>query len=295
MILIAGGTGVLGSAIARRLLEAGRRVTVLTRDTRRATDLRALGAEAVAADLRHGGSLRGACEGVTHVITTANAFGGSGDNSVTAVDLQGTRNLIDAARDARVRQFIFTSALLPDAYESIDYFAAKRENEEYLKRSGLTWTILRPTAFMETWAAMIGDELVKDGTIRIFGAGRNPINFVAVDDVAAVAAMTVDCADALNAYVDIGGPENLTLLEVADTFERVTGRNGARKNLPLAMMRVMAPFVRLFDPIFARKIRAGILSATIPQPFDPAPMLARYPITLTRLEDWVWARYGARK
>jgi NADH dehydrogenase len=229
---------------------------------------------------------------VTRVITTVNAFAGRGGESVASVDLQGTRNLIDAAREAGVRQFIFTSALLPGAYRSIDYFAAKFDNEEYLRRSGLTWTILRPTAFMETWAAMIGDPLVKGKTVTIFGPGRNPLNFVAVEDVAAVAAMTVDRADALNAHVDIGGPENLTLLQVVETIERVTGRKARRRHVPAPVVRIMAPLMRPFNPVLARMIKAGLLSATVPQPFDPGPMLARYPVPLTRLEDWARARYA---
>jgi len=291
MILISGGTGVLGRAIARQLLEEGRSVRVMTRNPARAEALHARGAQVVVADLRDPESVRRAVSGATYVITTANAFVGRGAESVAAVDVRGTQNLIDAARDAGAKRFTFTSARLPPAYRSIDYFAAKFENEEYLHRSGLTWTILRPTAFMETWASMIGEPLVTKGSTQIFGEGTNPVNFVAVDDVAKVAAMTLDRPDAEKAIVEIGGPENLTLLEVADIFERVTGKKGRRKHLPVPLMRMMAPLVRPFNPVFARMIRAGILAATVPQPFDPAPMLARFPITLTRLEDWVRARY----
>lgn len=263
----------------------------MSRDTRRAEALRRLGAAPVAADLRHAGSLRAALDGVTHVITTANAFAGKGDESVSSVDLQGTRNLIDVAREAGVKQFIFTSAMVPDVYRSIDYFAAKFRNEDYLRRSGLPWTILRPAAFMETWAAMVGDPLIEGKPVRIFGSGRNTLNFVAIDDVATIAAMTVDRAEALNACVDVGGPENLTQLHVVEVFERVTGRKARTKHMPVRVMRLMAPIAGRFNPVFGRMVRSGILAATVPQPFDPAPMLARYPIALTRLEDWARARY----
>ena len=292
MTLVAGGTGVLGRAIARRLLAAGQPVTILTRDTRRAEDLRRLGAQLVAGDLRHLGSLKAACEGVTHVISTANAFAGRGDESIESVDVQGTRNLIEAARQTGVQQFIFTSVRLPEAYRSIDYFAAKFANEDYLRKSGLTWTILRPTAFMETWAARIGSAIVAGSTVGMFGSGRILQNFVAVQDVAAVAALTVDRADAKNAIVEIGGPENLTLLEVVETIERVTGKKARRAHLPLVLMPLLAVAIRPFNPMAARIVRAGRLSATIPQPFDIGPMLARFPITPTRLEDWARARYG---
>ena len=293
MILVAGGTGVLGSAIVRRLMEDGRAVRVLTRRRERASTLEADGAQVSIGDLRDRSSLAEACHGVTHVITTANAFTGTGAQSVDAVDELGNRNLINAARTARVRQFVFTSAHVPDAYRSIDFFAAKFHTEEYLRQSGVPWTILRPTAFMETWAMIVGDPLVRTGRATIFGSGRNPINFVAVDDVAAVAVMTLDRPDALKAIVDIGGPDNLTLLEVAGIFANVTGRKGLRLRIPVPALRVLAAVTSWVNPVVARQVQAGILIDTVPQSFNPAALLTLYPIPLTRLESWVRARYPA--
>lgn len=83
-ILVAGATGVLGRSISQRLLHGGGRVRVMTRDPRRAA------------------SLDRACAGISHVITTANAFAGRGADNVSSVDRQGNRQLIDAARRAGV-------------------------------------------------------------------------------------------------------------------------------------------------------------------------------------------------
>ena len=295
MILVAGGTGVLGTAIVRRLMDEGRAVRVLTRRRERAKSLAAAGAQVTIGDLRDRSSLAAACHGVTHVITTANAFMGTGAQSVDAVDELGNRNLINAARTAQVQQFVFTSARVSPAYRTIDFFAAKFHTEDYLRASGVPWTILRPTAFMETWAMIVGDPLVRTGATKIFGSGKNPINFVAVDDVAEVAVMTLDRADAINSVVEIGGPQDLTLLEVADVFEAVTGRKGRRRLLPVPLLRALAAVMPWINPVFARQVKAGLLSDTEPQAFNPAEMLRRYPITLTPLDAWVRARYtGAR-
>jgi NADH dehydrogenase len=266
----------------------------MSRSAERAEPLRTLGAEVALGDLRDPDSLRRACLGATHVITTANAFMGRGAESIAAVDERGNHQLIDAARDAGVRQFVFASARLSEPYRSIDYFAAKFRTEEYLRQSGLTYTILRPSAFMETWAQVIGEPVVRQGVARVFGSGHLPVNFVAVDDVATITVMTIDRPDARNTVLEIGGPENPTLLELVEIFERAAGRRAKRKHIPVFALRVLPLLVRPFNPVLARQMKAGYLMATIPQPFDPAPMLARYPIALTRLEDWVRARYGPR-
>ena len=292
MVLVAGGTGTLGSAIVRKLLASGRPVRVMTRDGGRAAPLAARGADVAIADLRDAESLRVACRGVTHVMTTANAFAAGGAASIDDVDGRGNRNLVDAAKQAGVRQFVFTSARLPDSFRRIDYFAAKAAAEAYVRASGLVWTILRPSAFMETWAAIIGESIVRSGATRIFGAGNLPVNFVAVDDVASVAVMTLDRMEARGAIVEIGGPENLTLMQVADVFDRHTGRPSRRTHMPAPVLRVLGAVLKPFNPVFARQLQAGALVAVEAQPFDPAAMLATYPVALTRLDEWVAARYA---
>jgi NADH dehydrogenase len=290
LVLVAGGTGTLGRAIVRRLLDTGRPARVMTRTPDAAENLRAAGAELVRADLRDPPSLDAACAGASHVMTTANAFIGRGRESVAAVDEAGNRNLIDAARRAGVRQFVYTSARVPPEFLAIDYFAAKARIEAYLRQSGVPFTILRPTAFMETWAAMLGDGVLREGKTRLFGPGTLPINFVAVDDVAEVAVMTLDRADAVNAVVEIGGPENLTQLQVVEIFERLAGRPARRSHMPVWLMRVLPPLVRPFNPVVARQIQAGAVTATVAQPFDATAMLAAYPVAQTRLEDWARRR-----
>jgi NADH dehydrogenase len=235
--------------------------------------------------------LRRACAGATHVVTTANAFMGRGDQSVAAVDIRGTRHLIDVAMQHGVRQFVFTSALLPREFAAVDYFAAKFANEEYLRASGVPYTILKPTAFMDTWAQMIVDSVRAKGVAQIFGRGSLPVNYVATSDVATVAAMTIDRPDAINSDVDIGGPEDLTMLQVVDIVERVAGRPVKRRHLPVMMMRVLPLLLRPFNPGVARAIEAGYYTATVSQPFDSRPMLERYPIRQITLEEWVRSRW----
>jgi uncharacterized protein YbjT (DUF2867 family) len=292
MILIAGGTGLLGGAIGARLLDQGRPLRLLVRDPARAAALQRAGAQLAAGDLRDPASLAAACDGVTHVITTANAFMGRGGNTVDAVDRQGNRNLIDAARLAGVRQFVFTSALLPEMFKGEPFFAAKFETEDYLRASGLTWTILQPTAFMDIWAQIIGEPVLKRGATMVFGPGTYPLNFVAIDNVADVAVLTIDNPAAFDRIVEIGGPENLTPNEVVGIFERLAGRPARRRHMPVPVLRALSVLLRPFNAAVARQMAAGAFTGSGPLTFDPAPMLERYPVRLVTLEEWARARYG---
>ena len=82
----------------------------------------------------------------------------------------------------------------------------KAAAEARLKASGLSWTIVRPTAYQETWLEIVGRPLVATGQTRVFGRGRNPINFVSAGDVARVVELAVTSTPALRgATIDVAG------------------------------------------------------------------------------------------
>jgi NADH dehydrogenase len=293
MILIVGASGRLGTAVARRLLAAGQPVRAMSRMPAKLGELRALGAEVVAGDLRDPESLAHACQGAEMVLAAAHAFDSKGDNIPLAIDDAGNRQLIDAARAAGVQHFVLTSIMGARDDHPVDLLRAKYRAEQHLRASGLSYTMLRPTAFMELWAALIGEPIVRQGKTMIFGRGTNPINFVSVEDVARFALIALADPRARNQIIEIGGPENLSLLRIAATFERVTGRTASKQHIPLPVMRVMAVLMRPVKPAFARQIQMGVIMDTTDMTFDPGPTLARFPMELTRLEDVVRARYGS--
>src|SRR5215217_6035645 len=106
----------------------------------------------------------------------------------------------------------------------MELFRMKYLAEQELKESGLAWTIIRPTAYMETWAALIGEPLLKSGRTRIFGRGENPINFVSAQDVARFVELAVVDPAMHGEVVEVGGPENLSMNQFAQTFETVSGK-----------------------------------------------------------------------
>jgi NADH dehydrogenase len=170
----------------------------------------------------------------------------------------------------------------------MELFRMKHRAEAALRESALAWTILRPTAFMETWATLIGEPLLRTGKTVIFGRGHNPINFVSVSDVARFAELAVVDPALRGAVVEIGGPENLSLRQVVDVFAREGGRRGTARHVPLPVMRLASVLMRPINPVIARQIRAGIVMDTVDMSFDARDRSQRYPaIPITTLAEVV--------
>lgn len=294
MILIVGASGRLGGAVGRRLLAEGRPVRALSRTPEKLADLAKLGAEVVVGDLRDPPSLARACAGVEMVFASAHAFDGKGANQPRTVDDFGNRALIDAARAAGVEHFVLTSILHARPDHPVDLWRSKAAAERHLRASGLSYTIVRPTAFMELWAGIVAEPIVKQGKALIFGRGTNPVNFVSVEDVAQCTLIGLGDPRAQNQVIEIGGPQNLSLTQLARLIARAAGREAREQHIPLAMMRAMHLLTLPINPAFSRQIAAGIYMDTHDMTFDPAETLRRYPMTLTRMEDVVRARYGSK-
>ena len=110
MVLVVGATGHLGRLITRSLLARGTDMCILVRQGSAWESLKEAGAEVCFGDLKSRDTLDAACEGVDVVITTANAAQREGADSIASVDIEGNRNLIDAAASAGIEQFVFVSA-----------------------------------------------------------------------------------------------------------------------------------------------------------------------------------------
>ena len=288
MILIVGGTGALGSAAARRLLAQGRAVRVMTRTPGKAKELQDLGAQIVQGDLRDKASLAHAVQGVNTVIAAAHSVMGNGSEASKHVDDQGHKSLIDEAKKTAVERFIYASALGADPGSAVPFFRIKYDVEQYLRDSGLDFVILRPTAFMESHAGMlIGQPILAEGKVTLFGKGENPRNFVAADDVARIALIALDDPRTTGQVIPIGGPQNLTNMQVVGIYEDIAGQKAKVSHVPLPMLRLMAPLLRPFKPGLCQIMEVSIHNDTADCTFDMSDFLQQYPMPLTRLEDWV--------
>lgn len=293
MILIVGASGRLGGMVARRLLADGEAIRTMSRAPEKLAALSSAGAEVVAGDLRDPASLRRACQGVDALLSAAHAFDGKGANNTHTVDDQGVRHLIEAAREAGVGHFVLMSILGASADHPAELFRDKFRAEQALKASGLSATILRPTAFMELWLNLIGEPMLKQGKALIFGRGENPINFVSVEDVARFALLGLRDPQARGMTIEVGGPANRSLSEVVALIEQITGKTVGRQHIPLPALRTMSVVARPFNPMFARQAGLAAYMDTHDMTFDPAATLLRFPGALRSMEEVARSQFGA--
>lgn len=287
MILVVGATSSMGRIVVPQLLENGEKVRAMTRAPEKAEDLKNLGAEVIKGDLREAESITNASRGAEKVIVMSHSFTGKGNSSPQIVDDKGNRDLIDAAKAVGVKHFIFTSVLGARPDHPLDFFRIKYKIEQYLQESGLNYTIIRASAFMEFWAAMVGQPIIDSGKTKIFGSGKNPINFVSVEDVAKFALLALENPQARNRIIEAGGPENLSFEEVVETFKRISGKTAKVSHVPLPAMKIMRGIVGAFNPALGRMITAAIYNDTADLTFDMKDTLKQFPLELTKLEDVV--------
>ncbi len=293
MILVTGGTGTLGRRLVVRLAASGELVRVLSRTP--GTAQFDSNIEVVAGDVRERSSVARAMEGVTTVISAVHGFLGTGAAGPRGIDFEGNAILVDAAHRAGVEHFILVSVQGAATDSPLELARMKFAAEQNLRASGLAWTIIRPTAFMETWGHIIGDPAVRSGKTVIFGGGSNPINFVSAADVAHLIELAVHDPALRGEAIDFGGPHDLTLNQLADTIESLYGQPIARRHIPLTVMRAASVAVRPFKPALCRQIRAGVVMDTVAMAFDAALVRERFSsIPFTTFEDVVRAEIVPR-
>jgi uncharacterized protein YbjT (DUF2867 family) len=233
VIVVAGGTGRLGSLVVKDLVGRGHRVRVLTRDPARAAALVGPLVDVVQADIRLGADVARACADAAIVVSAVHGVAGPGHVSPESVDRDGNGHLFDAARVVGA-DVVLTSIVDARPDHPVGLFRMKAAAEASLQASGLASTIVRPSAFGELYVELFRDTARRMRRPLVLGRGDNPVNFVAVEDVAHVVVEAVVDRSLRGQILEVAGPANLTLGELA-----VHALPGSRpRHVPRGLLRV---------------------------------------------------------
>lgn len=232
MNLVIGATGTLGGLIAHRLLKSEAPVRALVREGSDYSSLQSGGAEVALGDLKNPRSLARACVGAHRIVATATAAARGGDDTIGSVDRQGYIDLIDAAVDAGVRQFVFVSAHGFELDSPVDLARSKARTEETLRTCGLNYTILRPALFMEAWISMIlGAQLQLGRQVVIMGDPDQTLPFVGIRNVADLAIAVLGNDQAAGVSLPVSA-QAVSYRQIIDWIGEATGSSIAIESVP---------------------------------------------------------------
>lgn len=233
MILVTGGTGFIGQALIRHLTESEHQVRTLIRPSRRSPSLpKGVPVEVAVSSIKDENGLRAAMVGVDTLYHLAGAEWEGPRSSLMDVDILGTQAVIKAASDAGVGRIFFVSHLGADRASAYPVFKAKAIAEEYIRRSGLDFTILR-TALVygpnDSFTTDLARLLYSLPFIFILpGDGRMLLQPLWVEDLVTCLTWALDDESTRNQTYEIGGPEYLTF---RDILQAILSEIGAHRNL----------------------------------------------------------------
>lgn len=246
MILVAGITGALGAEVARQLRAQGKSVRGLVRDPKRMpADL--AGCSTHIGDALKPETLKGVAEGIETVFSCLGApvssKASAGWDSFTAVDVPANLALLDEAKRAGVKRFVYVSVFHSEKQKAVGYVAAHEAVAAAVEASGLSHAIVRPTGFFSALAELL--ELAKKGPLPSFRGGVAKSNPIHEGDLAQL------CAEAVLGGPDdvpCGGPEVFTRKEMNALAFAAVGKPEKSMDAPLWGLKLAAMGAAPFHP-----------------------------------------------
>jgi NADH dehydrogenase len=253
MILVSGGTGMVGSAIVAELLRRGEPVAVLGRDKAKVQQAFAGTVEAREADVTKPASLAAAFEGIDVVVNAVQIPTSPIEVprkgwTFEEVDYRGTVSQVEAAKAAGVKRFLYVSGVgaAPDATKH--WFRFKWQAEEHLRNSGLDWVIVRPTWVYGPRDVALNRLLNFTNFLPflpLFGDGNQPMQPVFSEDVGRVVASAATKPEAANNLFELGGPEVMSMNDVLKAGLEAKGRKRPILHQPIFVGKAIGTVMSL--------------------------------------------------
>ncbi len=259
MILLTGGTGFIGRSLTRQMVESGHQVRILLRPSPKTPRLPVgVPVEVAVASLNDVRGLRAAMRDVDAIYHLAGGEGEGGRANLQEVDIDGTRNLTEAAADARVERIFYLSHLGADRAAGFPVLKAKGIAEEYIRKSGVPYTILRGSIlfgpedeFTNGLAMLLA---AAPGFVPLPSKGETLIQPLWVEDLVTCLVWALDNPETVNQTYDVGGSEYMTLRQVVKTVMEITHQPRLLVNWPTQSMRALTILMEFIFPRFPTSI-----------------------------------------
>jgi NADH dehydrogenase len=291
VILVAGGTGFIGSAVVERLLREGADVAVMTAHPSRSRSvIEAMGARAVEGDVQDAASLNRAVQGAQGVVQaltfpTFPVEKRRKGYTFEEFDHRGTERLVRAGAAAGAGRYVFVSGsgASPDAPEV--WFRAKWAGEEAVRASAIPHVIVRPSWVYGPKDRALNTFIRLDRWlpfVPVVGNGEQRLQPVFVDDVAEAIAQAVR-PDAPTGTFEIGGTEVMTMNEVLRVMMEVRGRHKPLVHFPPLLPKLAGAILQFLPkPPLSPRAVAFVTGDALA---DTGPLLAAFDLNLRSLRE----------
>ena len=255
MILVTGATGFVGRALVRQLFDAGYPVRTLLRPSPHTPRLpKGVPVEVAVFSLKDARGLRAALRDTDTIIHLAGTEHQGRNADLLGTDIQGTRNLAEAAKGAGVKRFIYLSHIGSDRASAFPVHKAKGIAEEHIRKSGVPHTIVRSSVLYgpeDHFSTQLAS-LLRHAPIffPIPGDGQTRIQPLWVEDLVTCLIWTLDNPETLNQTYEVGGSEYFTLRHVLETIMETIGKRRVLLSMPPPILRALIVMLETFSPGF---------------------------------------------
>lgn len=244
-VLLFGATGNLGKAVAKAITDAGYELTVVVRNASKANELKHITDKSKIAAVTSSIDLIGICEGFDVVVSTLGKSVSPNDKSKPSfrdIDLNANTAILEEAKKANVKKFVYVSAFQDEQYKHLEYFYVHHEFTQRLIKSGIDYSIIKPPAIFCAFLDFI--EMAKRGKLMNLGKGDKKTNPIYEGDLAKV---IVDSIEKPNCIIEAGGKKIYTRKQLCEIVQQAVDPTKKINNVPMAMVKLGLPFYRLFD------------------------------------------------
>ena len=244
-LLVIGGTGTLGRQNVLQALMKGYPVRCLVRNFRRANFLKEWGAELVYGDLTIPETIPPCLQGITAIIDASTSRPSDVD-TLKAVDWNGKLMLIDSAKAANIKRFIFCSTQNLEQFSTIPLMEMKKGIETKLKESKIPYTIFRLTGFYQGLIEQYAIPILEN--LPIWVTNENTIvSYIDTQDIAKFCLRSLQIPDTINKTFSLAGPKGWISSEIIELCELLIGQNAKVNQIPVFILKFISEFFGFFE------------------------------------------------